>query len=140
VELAVNAGASRKHIERRTRTTAGQAGISGRDIKQMPIPLPPVREQQRISEEVESLLSVATNTTAQTMASTHRCTRLRQSILKWAFEGKLADQDPCDEPASALLERIRSQTHASRPSTGDTGNKRPRRSSRRQSVRAENTR
>jgi type I restriction enzyme S subunit len=38
-----------------------------------------------------------------------QCTALRQAVLKHAFEGKLVPQDPNDEPASALLERIRAE-------------------------------
>jgi hypothetical protein len=44
-----------------------------------------------------------------------RITRLRQGVLKWAFEGKLVDQDPNDEPAEKLLDRIREERAASTP-------------------------
>jgi type I restriction enzyme S subunit len=69
-------------------------------------------EQTRIVEETERLLSLADEGELLLNADARRCTRLRQSILKWAFEGKLADQDPSDEPASVLLERIRTATAA----------------------------
>jgi type I restriction enzyme S subunit len=109
VELAANVGESRRLIENRTRTTAGQAGISGSDLKQMPIPLPPLSEQIRIGDEVERLISVADETKAAVAVDQRRCTRLRQSTLKWAFEGKLVDQGPNDEPAESLLARIRAE-------------------------------
>jgi type I restriction enzyme S subunit len=41
-----------------------------------------------------------------------RIERVRQGILKWAFEGKLVDQDPTDEPAEQLLARIRAERAA----------------------------
>jgi type I restriction enzyme S subunit len=71
------------------------------------IPLPPIMEQRRIVDEIERMLSLEESFISTMAQAIHRCTRLRQSILKWAFEGKLADQDPNDEPASVLLERIR---------------------------------
>ena len=49
-------------------------------------------------------------------ANLARAERLRQSILKQAFEGKLAPQDPNDEPASVLLEQIRAKRQAVRES------------------------
>jgi type I restriction enzyme S subunit len=112
LELATNTGASRRFVESRTRTTAGQAGISGGDIKQMPVPLPPHAEQTQIAGEAERLLTLADSAHETLVASALRTTRLRQSILKWAFEGRLVDQDPTDEPASRLLERIRAEREA----------------------------
>lgn len=115
VELAANVGESRGLIERRTRTTAGQAGISGTDLKQMPIPVPPLSEQVRIGDEMERLLSGADGATEAVAVDERRCARLRQSILKWAFEGKLVDQDTRDEPAEKLLARIRAERTAPEP-------------------------
>jgi type I restriction enzyme, S subunit len=70
-------------------------------------PLPPLAEQERIVAEVEERLSVASAVERQVEANLARASRLRQAILKRAFAGQLVPQDPADEPASALLERIR---------------------------------
>ncbi len=93
VEIAANVGASRKHVESRIRTTAGQAGVSGADIKSLPIPLPPLAEQAHIRRVADELLTVAVATAVSVAASSARAVRLRQSILKWAFEGRLVEAD-----------------------------------------------
>lgn len=74
-----------------------------------PVPLPPVGEQQRIVDEVDRLESVERSLKSSLAQQSRRIRRLRQAILKWAFEGKLVDQDPNDEPAEKLLERIRTE-------------------------------
>ncbi len=53
--------------------------------------------------------SIVDDVTETFCAELQRAKRLRQSILKRAFEGKLVPQDPSDEPASVLLERIREE-------------------------------
>ena len=112
VQVVANVGISREFLNQRVRTTAGQSGISGTDLKAIPIPLPPLAEQRRIVAEVERRLSVVQQAEAAVEASLTRAERLRQSILKQAFSGKLVPQDPGDEPASALLERIRAEREA----------------------------
>ena len=76
------------------------------------MPLPPLAEQRRIVAEVERRLSVSQQAEAAVAANLTRAERLRQSILKQAFSGKLVPQDPNDEPAAALLERIRAEREA----------------------------
>jgi len=79
------------------------------------MPIPPLAEQQRIEREVERLVSFAAHVELVLDHKGPSLQMLRQSILKWAFEGKLADQDPNDEPASVLLERIRAERAAEKP-------------------------
>lgn len=76
-------------------------------ISQLPVPLAPLAEQEQIVAEVEQRLSVVTEIEAQIAAELKRAERLRQAILKQAFSGQLVPQDPDDEPASTLLQRIR---------------------------------
>lgn len=78
-------------------------------------PLPPAAEQERIVSEVERLFSVAAAVEQEANQELARLGRLRQCILKWAFEGKLVDQDPADEPAEKLLARIRAERAATVP-------------------------
>ena len=79
----------------------------------MPIPIPPLEEQQKIAADVEERLSIAEASEGLILTNLLRATRMRQSILKDAFEGKLVPQDPNDEPASVLLERIRASRNGS---------------------------
>ena len=79
------------------------------------LPFPPLAEQQRIVAEVERRLSFVEKLEAAAEDGVKRAAALRQSILKRAFEGKLVPQDPDDEPASVLLERIRTERAAQAP-------------------------
>ena len=76
-------------------------------MRKIPIPLPSLPEQQRIVAEIECCFSIADGVEATIESELARAERLRQSILKQAFSGKLVPQDPNDEPASVLLEKIR---------------------------------
>ena len=88
---------------------AGQANVNGTKLKLLAVPMPPEKEQQILVGEVERHLSVADEVEETIKAELKRAEQLRQSILKKAFSGKLVPQDPNDEPASVLLERIKAQ-------------------------------
>ena len=100
------------YFQRTGKQTTNLASINLSVLTEFPVPLPPLAEQRRIVAEVERRLSVIQQAEAAVEASRQRAERLRQSILKRAFSGELAPQDPDDEPASVLLERIRAQREA----------------------------
>ena len=103
---------------------AGKPGLNLDNLRELLIAVPPLTEQCRIVTEVERRLSVIEEVGMQIEANLKRAERLRQAILKRAFEGKLVPQDPTDEPASVLLERIRAEREAR--STGNDSPKRAR--------------
>jgi type I restriction enzyme S subunit len=78
----------------------------------LPVPLPPTVEQVRIVQEIERHFSVIESLERSGVTQQAKCGRVRQAILKWAFEGKLVDQDVADEPATVLLKRIKAEREA----------------------------
>jgi type I restriction enzyme S subunit len=85
------------------------------DVRIAVVPLPPLAEQEQIVSLVEERLSQIDSAENTIDAELTRAKRLRQSILKQAFEGKLVPQNPKDEPASVLLERIKASREAEQP-------------------------
>lgn len=88
------------------------AGIKAERLKKLLLPLPPLAEQQRIVEQIETLLGYVDiiDTDAETLEKF--ITLAKQKILDLAIRGKLVPQDPSDEPASELLKKIKAEKDA----------------------------
>lgn len=86
--------------------TTNLASINLGILRRFPVPLAPFEEQAEIAALVDEKLSQIDAAEAAINADLLRATRLRQSILKQAFRGKLVPQDPNDESASILLEQL----------------------------------
>ncbi len=100
----------RSQIENTARTTAGIYKINQELIEAYKIPLPTTLEEQLlIVQELESKLSEADQLDQTLATALQQADALRQSILKKAFHGQLVKQAKNEEPATALLERIRAE-------------------------------
>ena len=87
-------------------STSGLYTLSTAKVKSIPIPLAPLPEQQRIAEEVHQHLEASSRLERSIQRTLRRLRAVRRSVLAMAFSGQLVLQDPDDEPASALLERM----------------------------------
>jgi type I restriction enzyme S subunit len=109
VASVFRSGLVRTQVARFAATSAGQYNVSQTNLAGFAIPLPPESE---IEAALEVLTEVATDESA--LPSAGFADQLRQSILHAAFTGRLVPQDPADEPAAALLARLRATPAAAR--------------------------
>jgi len=90
--------------------TTSIAHLGAQRFAALEFPLPPRNEQAAIVDAVNEKLSQIDAMESEVARGLARAARLRQAILKAAFAGKLMPQDPNDEPAAVLLERIRASS------------------------------
>ncbi|RBJ10509.1 hypothetical protein DRA43_02480 [Micromonospora provocatoris] len=103
VALACSFGEGRRQIQSKVKTTSGQSGISGADLKRVAIRLPDLSVQAEVVKRVQEALDHANRLTAATGAARRRGTLLRRALLDAAFSGRLtgraSDMDVVEELA-----------------------------------------
>jgi len=99
--------ATQRRLQKTAKATAGQFNLAVTACRTMAIPLPPLPEQRRILAETDRRLSLIRKTRSVVEANFARAERLRQAILDCAFKGRLAPQNPAEESAYVLLERVK---------------------------------
>jgi type I restriction enzyme S subunit len=102
-------------IQHNTRGSAMVNISSVEDLRRIFLPIPPLPEQRQIVDEVEQHLSVVEQAGQTVEQAIARSERFRHAILRKAFEGRLVPQDPSDEPAEKLLQRIREERARLKP-------------------------
>jgi type I restriction enzyme S subunit len=91
---------------------AGRPHLSFEQLRMTVVPIPDLAEAQLIVSKLSANLSEIGHLEDSIKDELQRARALRQSILKKAFSGQLVPQDPDDEPASVLLERIKAEKAA----------------------------
>ncbi len=102
----------RTQIEKKAKSSSGVNNINANEIKSLIIPICDPTEQQEIVNQLKQKLSLVDYSESIIESELKKAEILRQSILTKAFSGQLVAQDRSDEPASILLERIRSEKAA----------------------------
>lgn len=91
-------------------STSGLHTLSVAKVSRIRIPVPSLEEQERIVRIASEQIALIEKAIRDLDLQLARARRVRQAILRAAIEGKLVPQDPNDEPASVLLDRIRAQS------------------------------
>ena len=97
---------SRKNFLESEATGTTFKEISKSKLREIQISLPPLAEQKRIVSKIESIFTRIEKMRTQLKLISEMLHKLRSSVLRQAFEGKLMPQDPDDEPAEVVLKRI----------------------------------
>jgi type I restriction enzyme S subunit len=92
-----------------TQSGVTRQGLNYVQLRNLQIPFAPLSEQKAIVKIIREICTIINETENAIKQNMRMSVRLRQSILKDAFEGKLVPQDPADEPAEKLLERIKAE-------------------------------
>jgi len=94
-----------------TQTATGSTikNLSLKSMREFPIPIPSLEEQKEIVRRVEKMFEKIDMMEQEYQKAAKLCDRLEQATLAKAFRGELVPQDPDDEPASVLLEQVKSQ-------------------------------
>jgi type I restriction enzyme, S subunit len=116
----------REAIKNVASSTSGLHTLSISKIQNLPIPVPPLEEACVVLRVLEASLAIASDAKDECEKLMRDRIALRQSILKAAFEGRLVPQDPTDDPATALLARLRGGRAGANASRGRRGRKRNR--------------
>lgn len=103
----------------------GQANVNGTKLKQLGVPIMPVDEQLEIERRLAVAFSWIDRLAAEAASARKLVDHLDQAVLAKAFRGELVPQDPNDEPANVLLERIKTERAKPQSRTGGRG-RRPR--------------
>jgi type I restriction enzyme S subunit len=122
LHFALNTPRVQEWMARASSSTA-QPHLYLRDLRSLEIPMPSPDDQRRIVAQVEERLSAIDALRESVARAKRRSASLRRAILERAFRGELVPQDPADEPASALLQRIRAESETRgtrRPHRGAT--------------------
>ena len=99
----------RAQIETKAKSTSGVNNISAKELQELKAPVCCPEEQAEIVRVLDERLETAEVLDAEIDTNLTRADALRQSILKKAFSGQLVPQDPTDEPAAVLLQRIQAE-------------------------------
>ena len=83
--------------------------INSKKLKETLVPLPPLEEQSRIAAKIAQLFALLRKVESSTQQYAKLQTLLKSKVLDLAMRGKLVEQDPHDEPASVLLEKIKAE-------------------------------
>ncbi|MFM2432516.1 MAG: hypothetical protein RLZZ511_3730, partial [Cyanobacteriota bacterium] len=95
------------------------------EIRSLGISLPPLEEQHEIVRRVETLFAKADRIEAQYQKARQAVDRLTPALLAKAFRGELVPQDPNDEPASVLLEKIKAEKQQATPKQKTSKSRKP---------------